>query len=90
MSSLVVCQLLLFANWNTGHSKPLFDGYYGGMTQLIEQHSRLFHFFKIWMKDFHARLSQMPLINLENCLSLLSREGLVSELIGGTVNIMSY
>ena len=38
-------QLLLIANWKIDHSKQLFDVYYGGMTQSIEEYSHLFHCF---------------------------------------------
>ena len=44
--TLAVRQLLLIANWKIGHLKRLFDVYYGGMTQSIEEHYRLSHCYK--------------------------------------------
>ena len=43
--TLAIRQLLLIANWKICHSKRLFDIYYGGMTQSIEEHYRLSHCF---------------------------------------------
>ena len=62
--TLAVRQLLLIANWKIGHSKRLFDVYYGGMTQSIEEHSRLSHCFKVCITHLHARLCQMLLKNI--------------------------
>ena len=43
--TLAVRELLLIANWKIGHSKRLFDVYYEGITQSVEEHCRLFHCF---------------------------------------------
>ena len=53
--------------------KQAFDVFYGGMTQSIEEDSRLFHCSKLCIKDFHARPCQFPLINLEKHLELLAK-----------------
>ena len=71
---LAVCQLIVIANWKIGHSKQLFNVYYGGMIQSIEEHSRIFHCFSVRIKDLHARLCQMLLINLEKHLVLLGKD----------------
>ena len=45
MLILAADQHLMIANWNIGHSKSLFNVYCGGMIQLIEEQSCLFHYF---------------------------------------------
>ena len=70
-------QLLLIANWKIGLSKPLFDVYYGRMTQLLKSiplYFIIFKYFKVFMKERHVKLFQMPLINLEKCLIFLGKD----------------
>ena len=60
----------LITNWKIGNSNStLFGVYYGGITQLTEEHSSYFT-----VKDLHGRPCQMLLINLEKHLVLLGKD----------------
>ena len=68
---LVARQLLLIANWKIGHSKRLFDVYYGEMNHQLKSIPFIPLFLIVCINVLHARLYQMPLMNLEKHLIIL-------------------
>ena len=63
--------ILLIANWKIGNSKRLFDVYYGEMTHQLKSIPFIPLFLIVCINVLHARLYQMPLMNLEKHLILL-------------------